>query len=863
MLQRIIFFTVTFLLFFFKLSGQTDNSEISYSGTPRNYRIAEIEVTGDLTNDPEILAGLSGLRVGQQISVPGEDITNAIKKYWDYGLFSDVKISASNIEGNNIYLEIYLQERPRLSEINYFGMRRSEENDLNDKIGMMRGSQVTPYLTSRAERVILDYFGEKGFYNTEVNIVQKDDPERDNHVILDVEVDKKERVKINLLEFKGNEALSDRQLNRIMSNTNQRRRLVNFFRTKRFVEENYREDLEAVIESYNEEGYRDAQITSEEVTPNDDNTVDITIEIEEGDKYYFGEITWVGNTIYPGEYLSYILRIEKGDIFNQTRLDERLFIDDDAVHNEYMNNGYLFSQIIPVDVRVENDTVDLEMRIYEGDQATIENINIRGNTKTHEHVVRRELRVRPGELFNKAALIRTVRELAQLGHFNPEKIDPQPMPDPDKGTVDIDLNLEEQANDQIELSGGWGGGMFIGSLGLRFSNFSMRNFFNKEAWRPLPTGDGQTLSLRFQTNGSYYRNFSVSFTEPWLGGSRPNSLSVSAYRSVQTGVSSSYYPSSYGYGGMYGYGGYGMGYDPYSLRGDPDEYLKTFGFSVGLGRRLTWPDDFFSLYTGISYQRYDLKNWNYFIMTNGTSHNFRMNLSLTRRSIDNPLYTRRGSEFSAGVEFTPPYSLFSDKDYSQISDEQELYRKIEYHKWSFKGDAFTPLSNSGDLVMRTKFEGGFLGYYDKNLKSPFEKYNLGGDGMAGYNYYGSETIGLRGYENNSLTAVRAMYDDQGNYAGMVTDGNMYTKMTFELRYPLTLQPSATVYGMLYAEAGNSWSEFSNYNPFNLHRSAGVGVRIFLPMFGLMGIDWGYGFDDVPHNPGAAGGNFHFVMGQNF
>ncbi len=860
MLKRCTPVIIIFLLPFISIFGQTTLPEISYSGKPRKYEIAEIEVTGDLNNDPRILASLSGLRVGQEITVPGDEITKAIKKYWEYGLFSDVNISATKIEGRLIYLNIYLQERPRLSELNFYGLKKSEREAVSEKIAMMKGSQVTPYLIARAERFIKNHFVEKGFFNTEVTIVQRDDPDKPNHVFLDITVDKKEKVKVRKLEFEGNEEFSDNRLNRFMKKTNERRKIRNFFRTKKFVEEEYHKDLAKIIEKYNEKGFRDATIVFDSVARGDDNTVNIKIGIEEGRKYFFGDITWIGNSLYAGEYLSHVLRINKGDVFNQTLLDKRLFSDDDAVHNLYMNHGYLFSRIVPVDVRIEGDTVDLEMRIYEGEPATINRVIIKGNTKTHEHVVRRELRTRPGELFNKEAIIRSVRELAQLGHFDPEKMNPVPLPDQDKGTVDIEFNLEEKANDQIELSGGWGAGMFVGSLGLKFSNFSIRNIFNKEAWRPLPTGDGQTLALRAQTNGKYYQSYSLSFVEPWVGGKKPNSLSVSVSRSIQTGINSRY-SSYYGYGSGYGYG-YNNPYTGYDS--NPDEHLKTFGISVGLGRRLTWPDDYFGLYTEMSYQLYDLKNWRYFFMENGYSHNLKFRVILSRRSIDNPLYTRSGSDFSLGLEFTPPYSLFSDKDYSKITDQKELYRNIEYHKWSFKGGMFKTLDNNGKLVLMGKVEYGFLGYYNKYLKSPFEKYVLGGDGMAGYSYYGSETVGLRGYENSSLTAVSYVFANDGSGAyRRLQDGNMYSKMTMELRYPLTLQPSATVYGLVFAEAGNSWSEFRDFNPFALKRSAGIGLRIFLPMFGLMGIDWGYGFDEVPTYPNAGGSNFHFVIGQNF
>jgi outer membrane protein insertion porin family len=632
-----------FLLFisFIGVNAQNDVPEISYSGTPKEYIIADIEVTGDLNNDPVILANLSGLRVGQKITVPGEDISDAIKKYWEYGLFSDVKISMEKVEGNNIWLNIYLQERPRLSEIKFSGLKKSEIEDISGKISMMKGSQVTPYLVDRANRYIKQHFVDKGFFNAEVSIVQRDDPDNTNHVFLDIDVDKKDKVKVNSLVFEGNSVFSDHKLNRFTKKTNEKGKILNFFRTKKFVKDEYENDLKTIIEKYNEEGYRDAYIESESVTKNEDNTVDVKIVVSEGSKYYFGDISWVGNTVYPGPYLSEKLRINKGDVFNQTQLDERLFIDDDAVHNLYMNNGYLFSNIEPVDIKVYNDTVNLEMRVYEGQQATIDEVIIKGNTKTHEHVIRRELRTKPGELFDKSELIRTVRELAQLGHFDPENINPVPIPDPEKGTVDLEYNLVEKANDQIELSGGWGGGMFVGSLGLKFTNFSVRNILNKEAWRPLPTGDGQTLSLRAQTNGKYYQSYSFSFTEPWLGGRKPNSLSVSVYHSIQTGTNSSYYyggnPSSRGYGG-YGSSGYGYGYQP--LEEDPDEHLKVTGVTVGFGKRLSWPDDYFQFYTQASYQRYDLKNWAYFLMENGNSNNLNFKVMFSRNSIDNPLYTR-------------------------------------------------------------------------------------------------------------------------------------------------------------------------------------------------------------------------------
>ncbi len=877
MLKYITLFSIILTIFPINLFAQDQDNVpvVTYSGAPRKYEIAEINVTGIQNYDPKILVNLSGLRVGQKVNVPGEEISEAIRKYWEHGLFSDVKIKAAKIESGKVWLEIELLERPRLTEINYYGLKKSEIESVSEKVAMMKGSQVTPYLITRSEKYITDFFVAKGFYNTEVRVVQKDDTTKINHVYLDITVDKKEKVKVKSLDFTGNTIYKDSKLNRIMKKTNEKGKIRNFFRTKKFIDETYQEDLIALIDKYNEHGYRDMVIEYDSISKNDDNTVNIRIAIEEGRKYYLGDITWIGNSIYPGEYLDAVLRLEKGDIFNQKLLDERLFQDDDAVHNLYMNNGYLFSNIQPVEVNVYGDTIDLEMRVYEGKQATINDIVIKGNTKTHEHVVRREVRTKPGQLFSKAELIRTIRELSQLGHFNPENIQPDVQPKPEDGTVDLIYNLEEKANDQIELSGGWGAGMFVGSLGLKFTNFSVRNIFNKEAWRPLPTGDGQTLSLRAQTNGRYYQSYSFSFTEPWLGGKRPNSLTVSAYRSIQSGVSDSYRSNYLDYGGRSAYGSpYGnVRYDDSEI----DQHMKISGISVGFGKRLTWPDDWFSIYVEASYQHYNLRDWDYFIMQNGVSQNLHFKFILSRNSIDNPLYTRRGSNFSFGVEFTPPYSAWIDKDYKGLNEmasqnwysianqaerdrvrgeadaaQEQLYDYIEYHKWTTQGSIFTPLDKAEKLVLMGKYEMGFLGYYNEYVRSPFEKFMLGGDGMSGYSAYGSQNVGLRGYEDNSLTPFK----------GRSYDGNMYNKLTFEMRYPLTLQPSAQVYALAFLEAGNAWSNFQDYSPFDLKRSAGVGVRIFLPIFGLMGIDWGYGFDEVV-NPNANGSQFHFVIGQQF
>lgn len=824
--------------------------KVSYSGVARKYIIDDIIVTGVQHMDQSLLVNLSGLRKGQEVAIPGDEITQSVKRYLNNGLFSDVKMYYKDTQDGHVAIEIALKERPRLSKVNFIGLKRSEVKEVHDKVAIMEEAQVTPFLIKRAEKYVKDYFVGKGFYNVVVNVSQRADRINENHVILDVNVDKKDKVKVHRLSFHGNNAMSYRKLNKAMKKTNQKG-LMNFFRTKKFVKELYEKDLVALVDFYNENGYHDAKVVNQTVAPYKDNMVDIDVYIEEGNKYYLGDINWVGNSLYSGEYLSHVLGMKRGDVYDTKKMNKRLFEADDAVHNLYMDNGYLFSNITPVETRVEGDTIDIEMRVVEGSQATINEVIINGNDKTKEHVVRREIRTKPGQLFNKSELIRTVRELAQLGHFNPETINPVPQPDYENGTVDIVYNLEEKSNDQIELSGGWGAGMFVGSLGVSFNNFSIQNIFNKEAYSPLPTGDGQKLSLKAQANGKYFKSLSFSFTEPWLGGKRPNSFSLSGFYSSQTGVSSSYYNNFYN--------GYSSGYtnteNTVPSKSSISQFRKVSGFSVGFGKRLTWPDDWFVLSLELSYQHYRLRNWQYFLMQNGQSHNIALGVTLTRNSIDNPIFTRSGSLFSIGVKFTPPYSAFSHHDWRNEDDQQKLYNFIEYHKWSLKGQVFKPLTPNRKLILMGKFEMGFLGYYDRYRKSPFEKFVMGGDGMSGYSTYGEETIGLRGYENSSLTPRAS-----SSYS---YDGNIYNKYTMELRYPITLQPQATVFVLAFAEAGNCWSRFEDYSPFDLKRSAGLGIRIFLPIFGLLGMDWGYGFDEVSGYNGAGGSQFHFVMGQSF
>jgi len=863
-------FKLLFILLIFSVKGfsqvaDSTNFSIYYS-SPKEYIIEGIEIKGVRYLDKDVLIQLSGLAVGDEIQVPGEAITDAIKKLWGQGLFSDIRIEAEKIVNNKIWLALYLQERPRLSDVHFHGISKSEQKDVTEKVLLLKGSQVTDNQLNNAQRIIKDLFHGKGFLNTEVNIVQRDDSTQANSVILDINVDKKEKVKIEDIVFHGTNNVRKRALEKAMKKT-RAKKIRNFFSSKKFQENKYVEDKVNLIKKYNEKGYRDATIVKDSITPVAKNRVRLDLWIEEGDKYYFRNIKWVGNTVYPGEFLSAVLGIKKGDVFDQKLLDKRLTEDEDGVGSQYQNNGYLFYNLDPVETNIQNDSIDFEMRIYEGKQATINRIKISGNTKTNEHVARRELRTLPGDLFSKDLLMRSYRELAQLGHFDPEAIHPDVIPHPEDGTVDINYELVEKANDQIELSGGWGARMFVGSLGLKFSNFSVRNIAHKEAWRPLPTGDGQTLSLRAQTSGKFYQQYSLSFLEPWLGGHKPNSFSLSlSYSRVNYSANSYYsnYNSPYGYNNSYyyGYSPYGYGYSTdYSSDESTDQIQLTTAISVGYGYRLSWPDDYFTLYHEVSWEHYSLKNmasYYYFLSDNsddntsgnGEFNNFSIKTTFGRNSIDNPLYSRSGSSLALSLQMTPPYSLFNGINYSDPSlSNEERYRWIEYHKWLLKGSWFIPISPDNKLVLHGAFEYGFLGYYDRNRRSPFGRFRLGGSGMSGYNLYGSDIIALRGYKDYSLSPN--------------TGSNLYNKLTVEMRYPVSLKPSATIYLLSFFEAGNAWMEFKDYSPYKLKRSAGVGVRIFLPMFGLMGIDWGYGFDEISGSKDYSGSQFHFVIGQQF
>ena len=850
----------------------SDTPVILYNGTPKKHEIADIKVDGIKNYEDYVLIGISGLAVGQTITVPGDDITSAVKRYWRHGLFSDVKIVADKIEGNKIYLRIQLTQRPRITDIAFHGVKKSEREDLQQKLGnMVKGMQITPNMIDRAKIIIKKHFDEKGFKNAEVNIIEREDTANKEQVYVDVNIDKKAKVKVHKITIEGNSVLSDKKLKRVMKKTNEKGKLINLFRTKKFIEEKYEEDKQKIIEKYNELGYRDAQIVEDSVSAYDDKTVDVYMKIEEGTKYYLRNITWVGNTVYPSDLLSQQLRMKHGDVYNQKLLNDRINTDEDAIGNNYYNRGYVFFHLDPVEVNINNDSIDLEMRIVEGPQASIKHVRINGNDRLYENIVRRELRVRPGDLFSKEAIERSYREIAQMGHFNPENIDPGIKPNPEDGTVDINWKLESKANDQVEFSAGWGQTGIIGKLSLKFTNFSFANLFRKnDNYRGfLPQGDGQTLTISGQTNGQYYQSYSVSFFDPWFGGKRPTSFSVSAFYSIQTDVSSQYYNSAYMnnyYNYLYGYGNmYGGYYDNYESYYDPDKSIKMFGVSVGWGKRLRWPDDYFTLSAELSYQRFMLKDWSYlYIMLNngqymntGNCNSLSLNLTLSRNSTDNPIFPRYGSEFSASLQITPPYSLFSNKDYStygkdNYEDAASMYKWIEYHKWKFKAKTYTALMDIQKCpVIMTRTEFGLLGHFNKYKRSPFETFYVGGDGMTGYSYnYASETIALRGYENGALTPYGS-------------EGYAYIRLGAELRYPLMLENSTSIYALGFVEAGNAWTEVGKFNPFSLKRSAGVGVRIFLPMIGMMGIDWAYGFDKINGSTQYGGSQFHFIIGQEF
>ncbi|MDR0832595.1 MAG: outer membrane protein assembly factor BamA [Candidatus Symbiothrix sp.] len=871
---------------------QNDVPEITYDlRNVKQYGIAGIKVSGveSYGYQDYVLIGISGLAVGEKVRVPGDEIAAAEKAFWKTGLFSDVTILATKLTADSVWLSVELKPNPIISSIQFHGLSKSEREDLEGSIGVFRGLQMTPNILNRTRKRTKEYFDKKSFTNADITIQQKPDVSNPGKIILDITVDKKEKVKIDHIYIAGNDSLKSSELKVAMKKTNEpvfgRKVSLNEFRHKwlrstKFNRDDYTEDLNNIITKYNEKGYRDARIVVDSVVPilnkhgESAKKVDLYVTVNEGHKYFLRDVTWIGNTIYPTDGLSRVLDMKAGDVYNQKKLNDKLISDDEAVANLYYNQGYIFSYPDAVEVQIDNDSIDLEIRITEGVQATINQVVINGNDRVYEDVIRRELTTKPGQLYSKDAVMESLRGLAQMKHFDMES-DPanmiQQVPDQQNGTMDITYNLTSKASDQVEFSAGWGQTGVVGRISLVFNNFSFKNLVHPSMYKGvIPQGEGQTMTLSGQTNGRYYQSYSVSFMEPWLGGKRPNGLSVSAFYMIQTGMESRSYMSpyggygGYGYGSGYGYGnygygsGYGSGYGYGDVAYDEDKSMKIFGFSVGHSRRLSWPDMYFTLSAELAYQRYMMNNWQYFVVQNGNSNELSLGLTLGRSSIDNPLYTRSGSAFSLSVNATPPYSLFDNKEYGSMSKmDPEMFKWIEYYKVKFKGKLFIPLTklpmNNGPKrtpVLMSRFEYGFLNSYNSKKYNPFQTFYMGGDGMSGYSsMYANETIGLRGYEGGSLTPNQ--------------DGYAYTRIGMELRYPFMLEQSATIYGLVFAEAGNAWSEVKHFNPFDLKRSAGVGVRIFLPMVGLMGLDWAYGFDRPTPSDKISGSQIHFVLGQEF
>lgn len=807
--------------------GNEDEFVLDYN-KPQKYEIGGITVSGIKFLDNYALIKLTGLEVGDKIQIPGDKISGAIKKLWVQGLFDDIKINVTKIDGELIFLDIALKERPRLSRFSFAGIKKSEADDLRERIKLVSGKVLNENLVNNTRNSIQKYYYEKGYLNAKVDLIETVDSIMSNSVMLKIKIDKNSKVKIAKINIAGNKDISDKKIKKLMKETKEKG-WYKIFNNSKYQEKEYNDDKSLIIDYYNELGYRDAKILRDTVYDLNKKALVIDIDIYEGPKYFFGNINFYGNTKYSTETLNGILAINKGDVYNKKVLQTRLEMNPNGrdIASLYLDDGYLFFNVDQQEKQVYNDTIDMDLILREGPQATIDRIIVRGNEKTNDKVILREIRTKPGQKFSRSEIIRTNRELSQLGYFDPEKIGVNPKPDPVKGTVDIEYTVIERPSDQIELSGGFGGGRAVGTLGLSLTNLSMKNAL-KGKFDPLPTGDGQKLSIRAQTNGLYYQSYSLSFSEPWLGGKKPNYFTASIFRTTQSN-----------------------GYE----KGNANRTsIEINGASVSLGKRLKKPDDYFVLNNSLSYQEYNLDNWGGFLFKKGKSHNISFTNVISRNSTDQPIYPRSGSNISLSLQFTPPFSLFSKTDYTTASNEVK-YEFIEYHKWKFDASFFSRLA--GDLVLNTKTQFGFLGYYNNDIGvSPFERFKLGGDGLAGFDFLrGSEIIGLRGYQNNSIVP-----DASSGTLG----APIFNKFTLELRHPITMNQSATIFGLVFAEAGNTYATFRNFNPFNnMKRSAGVGVRIFLPIFGLLGLDYGYGFDKIPGNAGAGGGQFHFSIGQQF
>lgn len=863
-----IYFALFFVLSLLsqRLMAQDSLPFIDYSKA-REYEIGTVKVVGTQFLDKNVLISISGLRPGTKITIPSEDISKAIKNLWDQKLFTKINIILDHTIGDIAFLEIQLEERPRLSRFSFKGIPNADVDELRKKLNLTAGQIITENLKFTTTKIIKDYYKEKGFLDAKVNMIEQKDSTMLNSQIVVLNIQKGQKVKINHIQFFGNNNFSDSKLQRQMKETKEKIKLdtkamfdpknrkdprkwnfarmlanlspkvvyeyldrfanINIFKSSKFDAKLYAKDKDKIIAVYNNLGYRDARIVSDTTYMVNPSNMNIDIHISEGPQYYIRNIYWKGNTKYTDSTLNYVLSIKKGTIYNQALLDEKLQMSQTGgdVSSIYMDDGYLFFQVTPTEIMIEGDSVDLEMRIFEGAQATINQVKITGNTKTNEHVIRRELRVIPGNKFSRSDLIRSQREIGALGYFDPEQIEIIPTPNPENGTVDVEFKVVEKPSDQLELSAGWGGRGrgIVGTAGVSFTNFSLRNIFKKAAWAPLPTGDGQKLSLRIQANGRQYQSYNVSFTEPWLGGKHPNSLTLSFYRTHINDVN--------------------------TTTNKVQGWLRTTSATVQFGTRLKWPDDYFTFLPSVNYQLYGLKNWtsSNFIFTNGYAHDLNLNLLLSRNSIDQAIYPRRGANVEVSGQFTLPYSLLIPSrqlDYTNTElPAQDRFRWLEYSKFKLKLDWYTPLSKNQKLVFRVAAKFGFLFSYNKNVGlTPFGRFELGGDGLSGgYQLTARDIVSLRGYDVLNQT----------------NGSPIFNKFTFELRYPISLNPSATVYTLLFAEGGNVYNKLKDYNPANLKRSVGVGVRIFLPMFGLLGFDYGIGFDEVK----GSGNNFFTKYGK--
>jgi outer membrane protein insertion porin family len=819
------------------LSKSIPADSLSYL-SPKDYIIGGVTVSGTKYLDKDVLLTISKLNKGDRINLPGEQNANVIKDLYKTSLFDDVQLNVTKINMDTIYLEIAVTERPTLSRMHITGIRKGEIEDVTKKLSDKTGKVVNENLLSTTSAIIKKHFNEKGYLNTTVTITQKPEPSDANRVILEVAVDKKQKVKINSVTFEGNKAFSSGTLRKYLPKTRQRR-FYNIFGSKKFKQDKYEEDKQTLIEKMQAKGYRDAEILSDTVTKHDEKTVDVKIKVYEGPKYYFGNIKFSGNARYTTEVLTRILQIEKGAVFSEDELNKRLTgptPNNDDVSSLYLNDGYLTFSADPVQTRVYNDTVDLDIRIYEGPQYTINRVLLKGNDVTNDKVVMREIRTKPGQKFNKELLIRSAREIGQLGNFDEQKTEPRPTNiNAQDGTVDLVYNVVEKPSDQIELSGGFGGGQLVGTLGLTFNNFSLRNLFNLKAYKPLPKGDGQKLSLRGQSSGRSYQNFSFTFSEPWLGGKKPIYFAVSAYTQ---GSSNQYYSGSN------------------AASNPPLSKLRINGVGITLGKRLNWPDNYFQLNYSLNFDHYDLNNYSGYLFNNGTSYNIKLTQELSRNSVDAPIYPTSGSNIKLTLQGTPPYSSFNNINYN-VATPSERYHFVEYYKWKFDAQWFEKIT--GKLVLMSQVRFGYLGSYSSRVgQSPFERFKLGGDGMQSYQFLqGTDIIGLRGYENYSIVPAGANYNANNNPGSAI-----YNKYTMELRHPVIASQSATIFLLAFAEGGNVWDNPNQFNPFNVRRSVGVGARIFLPIFGLLGLDYGYGFDKIPGAVDANGGHFHFTISQS-